>query len=127
MDRVETDLFQSETNSEMPLDRIRWTSQTDGKRRVETTTWYGSFRFIHLDGFHPVVFFDDLDTDPLRLSRRVPSLGHLYEIHPDSPLITLVAPNPELEREQGPAPARYRLPSAMFETIVSRISQEESH
>ena len=85
--------------------------------------WYGSFRFHSIDGGDPYFVLDEVDSDALRLFRRVRTHGHVYRVDPEQPLATLQIASEIVEQEYGPAPLRCCLPEEMLQTIRQRISQ----
>ena len=88
--------------------------------------WYGSFRFHSVEGDEPCFVLDEVDSDALRLFRRVRTQGHVYRVDPEQPLASLQIASEIVEQEHGPAPLRCYLPQEMLQTIRQRIGQRAS-
>jgi hypothetical protein len=85
--------------------------------------WFGSFEFGDMEGDEPSIVLDEVDTDALRLFRRIRSRGHVYKINPNEPLATLQIASEPVEQSQGAALLRFRLPDDLLLDIRKLIGQ----
>lgn len=85
--------------------------------------WYGSFQFHSRQGREACFLLREVDTNPLRLFRRIRTEGHVYKLHAEEPLATLQIASELVEQTHGPAPLHCHLPDELRRTIRQRIAQ----